>query len=56
MYNSVTGDFKPKAVVLLLCGQDTINEEISSLEVIRFECQLFDGVSSGRLHKFMGTE
>ena len=47
MHDSVLGDFKSKLVVLLLGGQDTINEEISGFEVIGFEGQLLDRVPSG---------
>ena len=47
MHDSVLGDFKPELVILLPGGQDTINEEISSFEVIGFDGQLLDRVSSG---------
>ena len=39
-------DFESKPVVLLPGGQDSINEEISSFEVIGFDGQLLDGVPS----------
>lgn len=39
-------DFESKLVVLLLGGQDAINEEVSGFKVIGFEGQLFNGVSS----------
>ena len=46
MHDSVLGNFKPKLVVLFLGGQDAINEEISGFEVIGFDGQLLDRVSS----------
>ena len=39
------GDFEYKFVVLLLCGQDALNEGMSGLEVIRLDGQLLDRVS-----------
>jgi len=47
MHDSVSGDFKPKLVILLLGGQYPINEEISGFEVIGFDGQLLDRVPSG---------
>ena len=47
MDNSVLGDFESEIVVLFLRGQDTVNEEISSFKVIRFDGQLLDRVPSG---------
>jgi hypothetical protein len=47
MHDSVSGDFKSKLVILLLGGQDAINEEISGFKVIGFDRQLLDRVPSG---------
>jgi len=46
MHDSVLGNFKPKLVVLFLGGQDAIDEEISGFEMIGFDGQLLDRVSS----------
>lgn len=46
MHDSVLGDFESKLVVLLLGGQDAVNEEISGFEVIRLDGQLLDRVPS----------
>ena len=46
MHDSVSGDFKSKLVVLFFGGQEAINEEIGGFEVIGFDGQLLDGVSS----------
>lgn len=47
VHNSVLGDFKSEVVVLLLGRQDTIDEEISSFQVVGLESQLLDRVTSG---------
>ena len=47
MHDSVSGDLESKLVVLLLGGQNAIDEEIGSFEVIRFDSQLLNGVPSG---------
>lgn len=47
MHDSVSGDFESKLVVLLLGGQNSIDEEISGFEVIGFDGQLLDRVPSG---------
>ena len=46
MHDSVLGNFKSKRVVLFLGGQDAINEEVSCFEVIGFDGQLLDRISS----------
>lgn len=46
MHDTVSGNFKSELVVLLLGGQGAINEEISGFEVIGFDSQLLDRVSS----------
>jgi len=46
MHDSVLGYLESKLVVLLLCGQDTINEEIGGFKVIGFDGQLLDRVPS----------
>ena len=46
MHDSVSGDLESKLVVLLLGGQNAIDEEIGSFEVIGFDSQLFNGVPS----------
>ena len=47
VHNSVLCDFKSEVVVLLLGRQDTIDEEISSFQVVGLESQLLDRVTSG---------
>jgi len=47
MHNSVLGNFKPELVVLLLGRQDTIDEKISSFQMVGLESQLLDRIPSG---------
>ena len=42
----MSGDLEPKLVVLLLGGQDAIDEEIRGFKVIGFDSQLLDRVPS----------